>query len=61
MAFRADVFEYDRKGEQTLFLTWFREQVKVHEVNVLFTAGDLFDIPNLSAELQRQYYTFSKR
>ena len=53
-------FEYDRKGEQTLFLTWFREQVKVHEVNVLFTAGDLFDIPNLSAELQRQYYTFFK-
>ena len=27
---------------------------------MLFTAGDLFDIPNLSAELQRQYYTFFK-
>ena len=23
-------FEYDRKGEHTLFLTWLREQVKVH-------------------------------
>ena len=53
-------FEYDRKGEHTLFLTWLREQVKVHEVDGLFIAGDLFDIPNLSAELQRQYYTFFK-
>ena len=43
-------FEYDRKGEHTLFLTWLREQVKVHEVDGLFIAGDLFDIPNLSAE-----------
>lgn len=50
MAFRANVFEYDRKGEHTLFLTWLREQVKVHEVDGLFIAGDLFDIPNLSAE-----------
>ena len=38
-------FEYDRKGEHTLFLTWLREQVKVHEVDGLFIAGDLFDIP----------------
>lgn len=28
-------FEYDRKGEHTLFLTWLREQVKVHEVDGL--------------------------
>ena len=32
-------FEYDRKGEHTLFLTWLREQVKVHEVDGLFIAG----------------------
>ena len=43
-------FEYDRKGEHTLFLTWLREQVKVNEVDGLFIAGDLFDIPNLSDE-----------
>ena len=33
-------FEYDRKGEHSLFLTWLREQVKVHEVDVLFIAGN---------------------
>ena len=33
-------FEYDRKGEHSLFLTWLRVQVKVHEVDVLFVAGN---------------------
>ena len=33
-------FEYDRKGEHSLFMTWLREQVKVHEVDVLFIAGN---------------------
>ena len=33
-------FEYDRKGEHSLFLTRLREQVKVHEVDVLFIAGN---------------------
>ncbi len=33
-------FEYDRKGDHSLFLTWLREQVKVHEVDVLFIAGN---------------------
>lgn len=53
-------FEYDRKGEHTLFLTWLRDQVKTHKVDVLFVAGDVFDSPNPSAESQRQYYTFLK-
>lgn len=53
-------FEYDRKGEHTLFLAWLREQVKVHKVDVLLVAGDLFDTPNPSAQSQRQYYTFLK-
>lgn len=26
-------FEYDRKGEHTLFLVWLAEQVKAHEVD----------------------------
>lgn len=53
-------FEYDRRGEHTLFLAWLREQVKAHEVDVLLVAGDVFDTPNPSAESQRQYYTFLK-
>lgn len=53
-------FEYDRKGEHTLFLAWLREQAKAHEVDVLLVAGDVFDTPNPSAESQRQFYTFLK-
>lgn len=53
-------FEYDRKGEHTQFLGWLREQVNVHEVDVLLVAGDVFDTPNPSAESQRQFYTFLK-
>ena len=53
-------FEYNRKGEHTLFLAWLREQVKAHEVDVLLVAGDVFDTPNPSAESQRQFYTFLK-
>ena len=51
-------FEYDRKMEHTQFLTWLREQIKLHEVDVLLIAGDVFDTPNPSAESQRMYYTF---
>lgn len=53
-------FEYDRKGEHTLFLQWLREQIKAHEVDVLLIAGDVFDTLNPSAESQRQFYTFLK-
>ena len=51
-------FEYDRKMEHTQFLAWLREQIKLHEVDVLLIAGDVFDTPNPSAESQRMYYTF---
>ena len=51
-------FEYDRKMEHTQFLTWLCEQIKLHEVDVLLIAGDVFDTPNPSAESQRMYYTF---
>ena len=51
-------FEYDRKMEHAIFLTWLREQIKLHEVDVLLIAGDVFDTPNPSAESQRMYYTF---
>lgn len=54
-------FEYERKGEHTLFLQWLREQIKAHEADVLLVAGDVFDTPNPSAESQRQYYTFLKK
>lgn len=53
-------FEYDRRGEHTLFLAWLGEQVKIHKVDVLLVAGDVFDTPNPSAESQRMYYTFLK-
>ena len=51
-------FEYDRKMEHTQFLAWLREQIKLHEVDVLLIAGDVFDTPNPSAEAQKMYYTF---
>ena len=51
-------FEYDRKMEHAIFLMWLREQIKLHEVDVLLIAGDVFDTPNPSAESQRMYYTF---
>lgn len=53
-------FEYNRKGEHTLFLVWLLEQVKTHKVDILLISGDVFDTPNPSAESQRQYYTFLK-
>lgn len=53
-------FEYERRGEHTLFLAWLRGQVKAHEVDVLLVAGDVFDTPNPSAQSQRQFYTFLK-
>ena len=33
-------FEYDRKGEHSLFMTWLREQVKVHGVDECHNVGD---------------------
>ncbi len=53
-------FEYDRKWEHAQFLTWLCKQVKVHEVDVLLIAGDIFDTQNPSAEAQRMYYAFLK-
>lgn len=51
-------FEYDRKAEHVRFLQWLREQVKVHGVDVLLVAGDVFDSPNPSAQAQQMYYRF---
>ncbi len=51
-------FDYDRRWEHVQFLTWLREQVKVHAVDALLVAGDVFDSPNPSAEAQRMYYRF---
>lgn len=51
-------FDYDRKFEHLLFLTWLRAQVREHLVDVLLIAGDVFDSPNPSAESQRVYYRF---
>lgn len=51
-------FEYDRKFEHSLFLEWLKEQVRIHGVDVLLIAGDVFDGPNPSADSQRMYYRF---
>lgn len=51
-------FDYDRKFEHSLFLTWLRQQVREQAVDVLLIAGDVFDSPNPSAESQRVYYRF---
>ena len=51
-------FEYDRKVEHIQFFLWLREQIKIHRVDLLLIAGDVFDTPNPSAESQRMYYTF---
>ncbi len=53
-------YEYDRKAEHALFLTWLIEQVRIHKVDTLLIAGDVFDTPNPSADAQRQYYSFLK-
>ncbi|MDR0795703.1 MAG: exonuclease SbcCD subunit D C-terminal domain-containing protein [Tannerella sp.] len=53
-------FEYDRKGEHAQFLQWLREQIRIHEADVLLIAGDVFDSSNPSAESQRVFYTFIK-
>lgn len=51
-------FEYDRKFEHSLFLEWLKVQVRIHGVDVLLIAGDVFDGPNPSADSQRMYYRF---
>lgn len=53
-------FEYDRKGEHTLFLQWLREQIKAHEVDVLLIAGDVFDTLNPWRSRNGSFIHFSK-
>ena len=51
-------YEYDRKAEHLLFLTWLKKITGKLRIDVLLIAGDIFDSPNPSAESQKTYYTF---
>jgi exonuclease SbcD len=51
-------YEYERKEEHRLFLSWLKGQLKEQGADVLLVAGDVFDSPNPSAEAQTMYYRF---
>jgi exonuclease SbcD len=51
-------FDYDRKAEHAVFLTWLGNQIRELDVDVLLIAGDVFDSPNPSAESQYMFYRF---
>ena len=51
-------FDHDRREEHRFFLSWLKEQVKAHSVDLLLISGDVFDTPNPSAASQQIYYRF---
>jgi exonuclease SbcD len=51
-------FDYDRKEEHLIFLSWLKEQIQKHSIDLLLIAGDIFDSPNPSADSQKIYYHF---
>lgn len=54
-------FDYERKEEHLLFLSWLLEQIELLKADVLLIAGDVFDSPNPSAESQRIFYRFIRQ
>ena len=51
-------YEYDRKAEHLVFLSWLKKVIKEQAIDLLLIAGDVFDGPNPSADSQRIYYRF---
>ena len=51
-------YGYDRKTEHIRFLSWLKDMIRKHGIDVLLIAGDVFDNPNPSAESQKIYYSF---
>ncbi|MDR2041719.1 MAG: exonuclease subunit SbcD [Tannerella sp.] len=51
-------YKYDRKAEHLHFLTWLRERIGEVQADALLIAGDVFDLPNPSAESQKMFYQF---
>lgn len=51
-------FGYERKSEHLIFFKWLVEQAKIHDIDALLIAGDVFDSPNPSADSQNLYYSF---
>jgi exonuclease SbcD len=51
-------YEYDRKGEHVIFLSWLKQQLKEQAADALLIAGDVFDSPNPSADSQKLFYQF---
>ncbi|MDD3359888.1 MAG: exonuclease SbcCD subunit D C-terminal domain-containing protein [Parabacteroides sp.] len=53
-------FGYDRQTEHTAFLHWLTNTITLTKADVLFIAGDVFDVANPSAAAQRQFFRFLK-
>lgn len=52
---------YRRIEEHQHFFEWLLEQITTHEPDVLLVTGDVFDMPNPSAEAEKIYYNFLSR
>ena len=52
------LYGYRRDDEFASFLSWFRDQLREHKVDVLLIAGDIFDNGAPAAQAQKMYYNF---
>ena len=54
-------FGYDRVEEHTHFLQWLVRELKENKIDVLLSAGDIFDVSNPSAASQHMFYRFIRQ
>lgn len=52
------LFKKSRKDDQVFFLDWLLSRIKSDDINLLLIAGDIFDSPTPSNEVQKIFYDF---